>query len=694
MFVGRARGLLAGLALFAAACGDGTGPLNPGIGSPASVLIVSGDGQTGLVGTALSVPLKVKVTNNGGAAITGATVAFTVTSGTGSVTPKSAVTDASGTASTTLTLGGTSGDVKVTATVQGTTLSVTFSATAGTGTIVTACTAGSLQTPTVGAVLAGVSGTGVCLGGGTTGAEYAIAAFNTNLDSSLASVGFTVKGTGITSVIAADVIADGLSASRTSASVSPIFASADRRTTSVRRAFDMQLRETAVRELSWRIPAARAAMAATTSATRARFDVIPSTVTVGQVLRLNANGLSACDTDRAIYIGARVVSISNSAIIVADTMNPPTNGFTKSDYDAFAARFDTLVNPLDVNAFGAPTDIDKNGKVLILFTKEVNKLTPRGSSGYIGGFFFERDLFPTRTQGDFQGCAASNFGEIFYVMAPDSLAVYGDQRKKSDVFKNTTGTIAHEYQHLINAGRRMYVNDALDFESTWLNEGLSHIAEELLYYRVSGHAPRQNLGATEITASQAQIDAFNEYQSDNLGRFQIFLDHPAQTNVHGDNDSLETRGATWSLLRYLADHQGSSDGTVWQQLVNGKLSGLQNLASVFGAGYVTSMRDWATTIFSDDIPGVTDARFLEPSWNMRSIFPRLCANSSCSVRLGVYPLSVTSLSNGVGSPQSVAAGGVSFIRFGVPAGSQGSIDWSQSGLPVSSLMQFTVVRTK
>ena len=69
------------------------------------------------------------------------------------------------------------------------------------------------------------------------------------------------------------------------------------------------------------------------------------------------------------------------------------------------------------------------------------------------------------------------------MLAPDPLAQFGDQRKKSDVVNNTTGTLAHEYQHLINAGRRLYVNNAEFFETVWLNEGLSHIAEELLYYK-------------------------------------------------------------------------------------------------------------------------------------------------------------------------------------------------------------------
>jgi hypothetical protein len=698
MSVGRLRGMLGlAAAVVAVACGDGGTNPNTRSATPSVLSIISGDGQTGLVGTTLSIPLTVRVLSASNTSVANATVNFAVTQGAATVSPASVVTDTSGMASTVVTLGSTAGDVKITATVQGTTVTTTFSASAGTGAIQTACTGSSPQAPAAGGVIPSVPGTGICLSGGANGADYAIVAFNSNPDSELVAAGFAIKGSGITTLTTANVVpTSGVSASRAPSTTAPLFSRVAARRGDIRTAFDLHLRETARRELTRLIPDARRAYAASRSSSSARFDVIPTgTPAVGTVWRLNANGNDACDN--ATMVGARVVAVSNTAIIVADTLNPTANGFTTADYNSFAQRFDTLVNPLDVNAFGSPTDIDKNGHIVIFITKEVNKLTPRGSNGFIGGFFFERDLFPTtdnQTLG-LQGCAGSNFGEIFYVLAPDSLAQFGDQRKKSDVVSNTTGTLAHEYQHLINAGRRLYVNNAEFFETVWMNEGLSHIAEELLYYRVSGKAPRQNIGISELAASSQTISDFNEFQSDNLGRFEVFIEKPTLTNVHADNDSLETRGATWDLLRYLADHRGASDGDVWQQLVNTSLTGLDNLAHVFGSDYMTSIQNWSTSVFSDDVAGVTDTRFLEPSWNMRSIFPQLCTDerSPCT-RLGVYPLQITSLINNQTSNQSIVAGGSSYIRFSVPAGSQASIDWSNGGFPVTPFVQFTVVRTR
>lgn len=693
MPVARLRVLLGISTMLAAmACGDGGTNPDRGATTPALLSVVSGNGQTGLTGSQLAIPLTVHVVSGTGKSVANATVSFSVSSGAATVAPASVTTDTSGLASTFVTLGSVPGDVKVTAVVQGTTISTTFSATAGTGTITTACTGSAPQAPAAGGVIPAVTGTGVCLTGGANGADYAIVAFNGNPDSNLVTANFTVKATGITTLTVADLAPTvAASASRAPSNGKPLFTQVSARKGDVRTNFDLQLRDIARRELTPRISGARRAYAMRSAA---RFDVIPSSVTLGQVLRLNANGTEACSN--ATMIGAKVVAIGTTSIVVADTLNPTANGFTTADYTSFAARFDTLVNPLDVSNFGQPTDIDKNGKIVILITKEVNKLTPRGSSGFIGGFFFERDLFPTtdNAQLNLQGCAGSNFGEIFYVLAPDSLAQFGDQRKKSDVVNNTTGTLAHEYQHLINAGRRLYINNADFFETVWLNEGLSHVAEELLYYRVSGLAPRQNIDIDKVRANS--VDNFNEFQADNIGRFEVFLEKPTKTNVHGDNDSLETRGATWNLLRYLADHRGTSDGDVWQQLDNTHFQGLDNLANVFGSDSLTSMiRNWSTSVFSDDVTGVSDPRFVEPSWNMRSLFPQLCTdNRTPCTRLGIFPIQMTSLVNNTTSTQSIVAGGSSYIRFSVPAGSQASVDWSTGGFPVTPFVQFTVVRTR
>jgi hypothetical protein len=77
---------------------------------------------------------------------------------------------------------------------------------------------------------------------------------------------------------------------------------------------------------------------------------------------------------------------------------------------------------------------------------------------------------------------------------------------------------------------------------------------------------------------------------------------------------------------------------------------------------------------------------------MRSIFPGLSNGSGGA--LNRFPLSVIPLGDAQPANLLVNAGGVAYLRFSVPTGSQASIDWTSSGLPVSPFFQFTVVRTR
>ena len=278
---------------------------------------------------------------------------------------------------------------------------------------------------------------------------------------------------------------------------------------------------------------------------------------VGDVVPLNVNGIDACSNP--VYHAARVVAVGSKAIILSDTLNPK-NGFSIADFQRFAARFDSLVYPLDVANFGDPTDIDKNGRIAILFTRAVNELTPRGSSQYVGGFAFSRDLFPNVGTPRAQACAASNQGAYFYALTPDpSGTINNNVRSVGFVDSVTTAVLAHELQHIINASRRLYVNNAGDFEEKWLDEGLAHIAEELLYYRESGLSPRSNIDINSSRVTVAARTAYNLDMSGNAQRYRSYLQAPAANSPYATDDSLPTRGAAWSLLRYAVDRVNATD---------------------------------------------------------------------------------------------------------------------------------------
>ncbi len=281
-------------------------------------------------------------------------------------------------------------------------------------------------------------------------------------------------------------------------------------------------------------------------------------LSLGDVVKLNVNIEDPCTNP--VYHGARVVAISSRAIILNDTLNP-ANGFTTADFQRFATRFDTLVYPLDVAAFGDPLDIDKNGHIAIVFTRAVNELTPARSNQYVGGVTFSRDLFPNTATSRAQACAGSNQGEYFYMLTPDpSGTINQNVRTAGFVDSNTVAVIAHEFQHLINAARRLYVNNSPVFEDKWLDEGLSHIAEELLFYHEAGLAPRTNIGLSTLQSSSKIATAYTLEMSGNQTRYRQYLLSPTVSSPYAADDSLTTRGAAWSFLRYALDRLNATDG--------------------------------------------------------------------------------------------------------------------------------------
>lgn len=120
------------LALALGGCGGGgTSSSAAGaffLSTPNTVAVVSGNGQGGTVGSALTYPLVVRVTNYDGAGLPNVTVTFAVTSGEGTLASPTATTDSNGYAQTTFTLSRIAGANVVTATVAGATVtpSVTF----------------------------------------------------------------------------------------------------------------------------------------------------------------------------------------------------------------------------------------------------------------------------------------------------------------------------------------------------------------------------------------------------------------------------------------------------------------------------------------------------------------------------------------------------------------------------------------
>jgi len=384
---------------------------------------------------------------------------------------------------------------------------------------------------------------------------------------------------------------------------------------------------------------------------RVRAEAVPA---VGDTLTFDvpdANATNACQTfttQRAV-----VKTVGTHGIIVQD-ITAPLGGFTAAAFDSIAAEFDQIIYPADTVHFGQPSDIDGNGHVFLLFTPQVNAATKRGSNSILEGFFFVGDLFATTS------CTESNKAELFYLLTPDPTGKFSDARSTASVRQDIRGTIAHEFQHMINAGVRLST-DAPD-EATWLNEGLSHFAEELVGRAEDHFTDTQKLTITDV-ADFPSLNNFDAFFGQNMARLREFMGKPGAlgaTSGHADT-SLAVRGAAWSLLRYSADHYANGNVAAFTRaLVAGPDTGVANLVARAGTSFDSVTAGWLPALYTSDdsITNLPD-RYTFLSWNIRSI--------EAAVNQGTFPLVASTVSAGNTAPGTVSSASANYYIVGVPA---------------------------
>ena len=615
---------------------------------PVNLVTLTPPTSTILVGQTLQ--LAAVTTDAGGHTLTGRTIAWASTAtGVATVNTSGLVTAvAVGTANITATSEGKADTTAITVQVCGTSLQLAV------GDVHTLTTAEKAS---------------LCLSNGSSAAEYALVSFNNStVASSTTPVKFTATNT--SAVLAPLTSRQGVGAGTTGAfGVRSIVPSSD--------ALEQAFRS---RERSELAPHLRSFQQF--RQTHARGPVSPfltgisATPTVGSIVQINSN-LSGSLCSAKVLHPAKVVAVLPHTIVLSDTLSP-AGGYTSLEMTAFGQAFDTLGYPLDTLNFGAPSDIDGNARVAILFTPGVNVI-PAPPGAVILGLQTTRDLISVAS------CAGSNEGEMFYMPVPDpNSTINGAYTNKAFFAQSVETTLVHEFQHLINAGRRVFVLSTTNLEEVWLNEGLSHIAEELLYYKESGNSPRTNIDLAKIQSSQAQIDAANTYVLQDMLRLNTYMASPEVNSPYSPVDVLEMRGAIWQLLRYSADRKGGTERSTWYSLVNTTATGQANFNAVFGS-ITTMAHDWSIAQIADDAGLTLNANFTNPSWNFRKVLPAVGGSG--------YPLLTHSL---VSAPVNVTlnGGGSSYVRFRVAASTTANVVSSSSTQPVPSSVDLTLVRTQ
>jgi len=332
---------------------------------------------------------------------------------------------------------------------------------------------------------------------------------------------------------------------------------------------------------------------------------------------------TSCDDFVSVSATARAVA-NKVAIYVDNDMDgdvryaPPANGYTNSELADFATLFDNYLYPIDTLNFGRESDIDANGVVQVLLTPRINALSDNcnETESVILGYFFALDLLSD---------PHSNNGEVFYSLVPDPLNSQCTIRKGDFAKPNLAPTFVHEFQHMISFNQHALVRDGSS-EETWLNEGLSHYAEELAGRIVPD------------TSGQAPGTTYTEYSLSNYINAHKYLSNPEATfliSPANTGGSLQERGAGWLFVRWAADQFGSGTdnlpekrvrGTSFTQaLVRTSLNGALNVAAESGESFPVLVTQWQFANYLEDLPGFTPSsdRLRYITINLRQQFASL-----------------------------------------------------------------------
>jgi hypothetical protein len=365
------------------------------------------------------------------------------------------------------------------------------------------------------------------------------------------------------------------------------------------------------RDLARNRPAPRASGRAGPAAKAAR-PALREERTFNVLRSAEASGL---EPDDYVQVVATARYVGTHAAIFLDQAAPVVGGYTQADLDAIGSLFDDYLHPIDVAAFGTETDVNRDGKVLVLLTDRVTRLAGCGEGGYVVGLFFAVDLFEDHV--------GSNNAEIFYGLTPDEEC----QVSREEAVRALPGVFIHEFQHMINYGQHVIQRDG-DAEDTWLDEGLSGFAEELGGRLVPDDRCLDN-------------DCLTQFHAPNLINAYNYLAQMDSASLIGPRQPplpLTQYGATWLFVRWLSDHfaEDATLGTdLTRALVQTTRTGADNVVSATEMPFDRLLGEWQLANYLEDHPDfealTAGTRFGYTSWNLRAIFESFSFAS-------VYPL--------------------------------------------------------
>ncbi|MGH7574712.1 MAG: Ig-like domain-containing protein [Longimicrobiales bacterium] len=368
-------------------------------------------------------------------------------------------------------------------------------------------------------------------------------------------------------------------------------------------------------------------------------------------------------------IATVVRHVGERAVWLEDVDNP-SGGFTANDFEQLNQTFDDRIHPTNVEYFGEPLDLDENGRIGVVTTKEVN------ARENVLGFVSGADLVPR------EDCASSDFGELYYGRTPDPTGEFGDEYPLAEARLDAPQLIAHEFSHIIQFSGWLRLEVAPPGGlTTWNLEGQALIAEELNGHAATGRSTGQNYGFdvawTGVPGQEEEQTEIAWYASGFIDLFLYYGFRDRDASVPGapeecswlglerdGNDGpcqagREVYGVPWSIFRWLADHFSVDVGgepAFQRALVEHGSSGFHGIAQLVPVPRNRWLAEWAAALYLDDRVNGQAARLTFTSWDLADIESGVVPTAHLRPRQRAF----TSFSDGV----RVRAGSTAYFCVG------------------------------
>ncbi len=296
----------------------------------------------------------------------------------------------------------------------------------------------------------------------------------------------------------------------------------------------------------------------------------------------NFNSCALGETRTAIKVGE-----NDLMVIYQDSIQRASTPMSSADAQSMLDYFRDYGQQVIDDYFEGITDLDGNGKIDVFVTPVVQSGT--------AAFVWSGDFFPKVTEGNWQGCPASNEMELIRF----SLSVI--QGMDSGNYQ-AVGTVVHESKHISSLYKSIIrqSDPAVPggYEPLWVEEGTAEIAAEmssrLAWEAVGGPAVGARVKASDFPAN-------TDFTEENFGiilraaRVVGYLTSQPNgvvTTPAGAGSDHSVYGSGWHFHRWLGDAYGNAstrlgDASMFRTLVDSMTA-----TGVLGIQSVTGGESW------------------------------------------------------------------------------------------------------